>query len=547
MSLNRTYIRNILDSKTASAVVLAIAIASRLIQVVFFYNIRMDASFQVIAMQSFVAGHGFSTITALPGDIATAVYTPLIDWPPGYSTLLAPFYLLSGGNYIVAGITLDVLFAIFMILTTRKILFLLEVPTYLVNLSTLLVGFFIYYFYFIASSDSITISLYIFGVYLALRTIRSQSYHAGRTILLALVLGYCAAIKYLFIPVVVTIPLLLFVKGYLDGVPAWRRQGLHTGLILAILITAVLVYQKTTGGSATYISAPGRGFYPEHLGSFYPFLPASLIKPDTPGAFLSLSASANRLIYRVFQVVHLLGLTTLILLTLRFWKKRGLRHLSLKGTFFALVLLAALAITLLLAALSLFVAREEILPGYFWTYIEEARYYGLICVLIHLGLFLAYYQFMLQGSRKGVWLFGIFIALAFAEAARGLVFDSRRVQQAGKETYSWQWDQRFQQAAGSVINKERAARHTSHAVVAGPSQYLNHRVVIWSQVPRLVQIDTIPDPAIVQATANTVVLLVIPEQNLPAWQSLLQNIPVNASGTFDHINFYTWYVKGTPK
>jgi hypothetical protein len=71
--------------------VLGIAVCVRTIQLIFFYNIRVDGMNQVIAMENFVEGHGFSLSTVLPTDIATNHYSLLFAWPPGYSFLLSPF------------------------------------------------------------------------------------------------------------------------------------------------------------------------------------------------------------------------------------------------------------------------------------------------------------------------------------------------------------------------------------------------------------------------------------------------------------------------
>ena len=148
-------------SKTwISWVVLIGAMLARMIQLVYFFNIRLDASYQNIATKNLVAGHGISLDKVLPSDLSQTIYEPLINWPPGYSLLLAPFYILFGGDYISAGLTLGIIGALVLIIATRGILRLLDVPQWGINLYTLLAGFYIYYFYLIASSDAITISFF---------------------------------------------------------------------------------------------------------------------------------------------------------------------------------------------------------------------------------------------------------------------------------------------------------------------------------------------------------------------------------------------------
>ena len=88
----------ILSGRAITALVIAISIVGRIIQLVFFYSIRFDASYQVIATQNLVNGHGISIPKVFAADLATTIHEPLVNWPPGYSVLLAPFYLLFLGS-----------------------------------------------------------------------------------------------------------------------------------------------------------------------------------------------------------------------------------------------------------------------------------------------------------------------------------------------------------------------------------------------------------------------------------------------------------------
>ncbi|HEX7844801.1 MAG TPA: hypothetical protein VF476_03310, partial [Chitinophagaceae bacterium] len=152
-------LKKLLSTRYASLLIILFAIAGRIIQLIYFFNIRLDASHQVIATKNLVNGHGISMTKAYASDISATVYEPLINWPPGYSLLQAPFYALFGGDYVAAGLVLGILAAVILLLVSRSILKLLDLPLYLINISTLIAGFFIYYFYFIARSDAIAISL----------------------------------------------------------------------------------------------------------------------------------------------------------------------------------------------------------------------------------------------------------------------------------------------------------------------------------------------------------------------------------------------------
>src|SRR5689334_8520260 len=105
-----TSIKKILSLKLVTIVVIAVAMISRVIQLIYFFNIRVDGSFQVMATQNLMRGHGVSIAKVLPQDLSHIVYEPLINWPPGYSFLLLPFYQLTG-NYVSSCLFLDILFA----------------------------------------------------------------------------------------------------------------------------------------------------------------------------------------------------------------------------------------------------------------------------------------------------------------------------------------------------------------------------------------------------------------------------------------------------
>jgi hypothetical protein len=360
--------QNLLSNKWTTVVVILLSTGSRLIQLIFFYNIRVDASYQVLATQNFVYGHGISTASVLPEDLSKVIYTPLINWPPGYSLLLSPFYVLFNPNYIAAGLLLDSLAAISLIFVSRAILKLYDTPAHHINICTLLIGTFVYYFYFIACSDAIAISFFMLAFYKTLLLLKTSRKRKRRLIFIYISLLACAFIKYLFIPVVFVLPIFLFFKGLADRNIWLKKVGMILALGLFIGIGLLLGYQKMISGLATYISQPARGFYPQHLLDTYPFVIGTFLKPDTLAMLLNLQSS-ERLILRFYQSIQVL--------VFLFATGYLLRHLllnkfkvTLMQSYFYLLFFISLTVSLLLSILSLNVAKEEILPGWFWTYVE---------------------------------------------------------------------------------------------------------------------------------------------------------------------------------
>ena len=200
------FIKDLLSNRKLTIVIVIISVLSRILQLLYFFNIRRDVSLQVIGTQNFLDGLGISVDTVNPGDLSTVIYTPLVYWPPGFSILLSPFHLLTGGNYLYAGLLLSITAAIVLIIYSRKILAILDTPLYLINFFTLISGFFMYFFYFIASSDAVLVSIFSISLFYTLSLIKSQPGFLKKTTIICICLLLCASIKYLFIPVVFIIP-----------------------------------------------------------------------------------------------------------------------------------------------------------------------------------------------------------------------------------------------------------------------------------------------------------------------------------------------------
>jgi hypothetical protein len=532
--------RRILSDKWLTLAILFFAIAGRIIQLIFFFNIRLDASHQVIATRNFLDGHGISMAKAYAIDLSTSVYEPLINWPPGYSILLAPFYALFGGNYIAAGLCLGIIAAVTLIFVCRCILKLLDLPLYLINLSTIIAGFYIYYFYFIASSDAITICLAAIAIYFALRLLKQPPQRwMTNTTGMTIPLFICGAIKYLFIPVALVIPVYIALRGFTSKEKNLKRAGILSTVILVLTLAGLLAWQKSISGSATYISEPGRGFFPQHLLAFFPFIPGAFIKPDTIA--MVIPGSYAEFVYLVFKLLHVVLLLALTFVLLRIVIAKRFRNISLVPDFFILTLLISWAITLLLGLLSVQVEKEAWQGGHMWTYIEEQRYYGLPIVLIQLAAFVYYHHY--RENRKIIirYVLLLLFLLMMIEVMRGIFFDVKRIKHFQKEEYSWQSEYKVQQFADSIIKRSLAKSSASKVVVGGPFYYINHRVSLFSNVPLLGKPEWINDLSSLQTKEPVLLLVVLREENFKDYQAFLRS-GIEVAGQFNGLYFYTVYV-----
>lgn len=535
-------IRQLLSEKRTSILIILLVIVARIIQLTFFYNVRVDGMYQVLAMQNFVDGHGISTSHVLPADLSTSIYEPLINWPPGYSLLLSPFYILFNHNYILAGLTLDILAAITLIFYTRRILKVLDVPVHLINIFTFLTGFFIYYFYVINSSDAIAITFFIMAIYYFLVSVKRGDASLKLILAIILCLFFSGLIKYLFIPVVFIVPVFLFWKGNADKNNPIKKTGIISFLSLAVLLGAVLLWQKINSGSATYISETTRGFFPENLINSYPAVPASFINPDTISLAIPAGSAVSDIIYRVLQCLHVVIILMAVIYVIRRIFSKGFKETSLSSSFFYLSFFLSAAVTLMLVALSLTVGKEENYPGHWWTYVEEPRYYGLVNVLIQLSVFILYH-YRNRLLLKSKYVFYILILLLLPETFRGIIFTAKRVIQSGKEEYSWQSEKGIQDYSDWMIRKRLRNQEKEMAVVTGSSYYINYRIGLNNHIPVLLDAEKVNDPLLLNTKQPVMLLIVLQENDLPAYRKFLDSNENELAGYFRGFYFYTLHVK----
>jgi hypothetical protein len=484
-------------------------------------------------------GYGVSLGKVLPEDLSSTVYEPLINWPPGYSFLLAPFYLLFNNNYIAAGLTLDILAAVTLILVSRKILKLYDVPVFLLNISTLITGFFIYYFYLIASSDAIAISIFITGLYFTISLIKSNKNWFINTVAFTICFTLCAYIKYLFVPIAIIVPAYLYFKGVSDNSSQLKKAGLFTFAFIAVAISSLLLYQKSVSGSAGYISQPQRGVFPEHILSAYPFIPAAFIQPESIAIFTQQAKGLTSFFTAVFQLLHLFLFAGIALFLIKRKPDGWFKKNNPVKDFLYLTFLVSLITTLLLVVLSIWVEKEEILPGYFWTYIEDPRYYGLPVILLQLSFFITY-RYSYTNSRLLRYSFLFLLLLLFSEFFRGIIFSANRFTNIKKEEYSWQKENRFQKYAVSLIRKE--INPSENVVISGPPYTMTNRISLYSGFPVLNDASSINNLPCLSSKKPILLFVVLHKINLVDYNKFLSYRGKNIGSFGDYI-FFAVHIK----
>src|SRR5205085_12312011 len=172
------------------------------------------------------------------------------------------------------------------------------------------------------------------------------------------------------------------------------------------------------------------GFFPGNLKDFHPAIPSAFVNPDSVQLIAPPESSTFRIIFHCMQMLHVLFFATgLVIIAKRIFKK-GIRNLNLTGDFFYLAFFISAAISAVLIILSVTVGKEENIPGHWWSYVEEPRYYGMIHVFVHLGIFILYWQLRSKDLKLARTIFIATLILILPEIIRGAFFIVNRVTKA---------------------------------------------------------------------------------------------------------------------
>ena len=533
--------RQALSSKAISVFILIISITGRLIQVLFFFNYRSDRSYQILATRNLTEGHGITIAQVLPNDLSITNYQPITEWPPGYTIFALPFYILFPHNYMMAGLVLDMLSSVLLLLASQGILGVLGATTAVKNIYTLVAGFFIYEFIFKSSSDLLAITFFIVAIYGSLLILKGHKRSVIYAIGVGLFLFFSGAVKYMFIPVAFIVPLFLTLKGIADKDNRLKKAGLITLLTCTIGLALVVAYQKYVAGTATKLYGSEYGFYPENLLDTYPFLPASFLKPSTFTSFVNNDQFLEKVMV-FFTILNLVMLIGTIVFIVWMFRKTDWRKITLRRSFVYLSIFLSAGIILLLAILSI---RLKKIPeaNSLWIYIQEPRYFGLIAVLVQLSFFLIWTyrnNSLFQKAKAGLYFLSLLLCL---EVFHGIVFDVIRVLKFRREEYSWQMEDRLQKHADKIIRIIRDQKDSKNIVVACSHFYLSNRISMYSHVPVLYDVSKINNISMLHIKQPILLLVIIRKTDEGQFQPFLSNTQKNEVGTYEDLTYYTLEVR----
>jgi len=267
-----------LNTKTATVIIIIIAVTVRIINVLYVSFAGRDKMLLVLQSKSLLDGNGLSIPQYFTGNLDTPVYDFTPFWPPGYPVLLAPFLKIFNYDVYWATTTFDIIVSIAFIFLVRKIALQLNFPLVAANILTLVAGCFEYPFiYESLPTDTISLVFFLTGVLLVLQIAVSETFSWGKLFLSAFFLFLPCVFRYSYPPLSAAAPLALIILGLINKKKLLVKKGVWIFIITSFLIAAFTFLLNTTTGSAGYILKTERGFFPENLIHWHPFVPASFI------------------------------------------------------------------------------------------------------------------------------------------------------------------------------------------------------------------------------------------------------------------------------
>ncbi len=530
-------LKRLLSYRTTSYIVILVSLSARVIQKLLVITVGTDKSFQVQATKNLLEGNGISIREVYATDLSIIHHVPVIKWPPGYSLLLSPFYAASSDNFLWGTLWLDIIASILFVWLARKIFLQFEVPKYLVNIYTLVTGFFLYDFFPADSSDLLALVFFQAGLLFTLKFLKPETKKNKSAIWIVLSLYVCCSLRYMYIPVVLVLPAYVIVAGILNANKVFVKRGIQMLTGLAVLIGCLLLFQKMSGGSATYLYPIEKGFYPENLLETFPYLYTTVAGSALPALLMNQIAVADDGAFTRFFIYTHLVLLGLFFLWLFKWaiKKKG-RASGLYDHYTYLFFLSSFAVIAILFYLSLAYTRLPLGNGLFWTYVSEPRYFAAPVFLFQLWLFLTvYHAYKSKKLSRGLAI--LILLPVFISSLHAVLYTGKKIAGGNKNFFQRQ----------GLVDLESCRRLFHQFVVGNPGKNIvcasgdpmfNNFASLWEGVPGLYdyqQLNNLP----LKSSKPTVVFVAVKDWYAKSLDTFMNNPGKKFVGQVNEWIFYS--------
>lgn len=419
-----------LSSKKAAWLFTIIAIACRIINILYASFTSRDKIFLALQSKSLLNGKRLSVPQYFTADIMNPVYDLTPKWPPGYPILLAPFLKFFDYDVAAATVAIDMIGGVVLIFITRSFAKHLKFPPAAVNIITLVAGCFEYAFISEAlPTDISSFAFFLGGLLLFLKSLQKEPLDRNKLIIASLLLFLPCTFRYSYPPLTIAAPLAVILIGWYLKKNLIVKKGVLSLVTISVLLVVLFISLKTTTGKTGYIVDTEKGFYPENLLHCAPIVPGSFINTFFTTSQLIHKAGMSLLqSHRLLEIINaLMVVGLLILFFYLFFRKKFFKQPDPFKSFLLIGFFISAAIFVSLGYLS---ANYKPQTGYDygWNYFNEPRYFMFVSFFLQIG-FIGW-VFFYQPCKKGILqkaIVALLSFLLFIEVAHNIYFHTKVV------------------------------------------------------------------------------------------------------------------------
>jgi hypothetical protein len=529
-----------LSSKYAGLVCVVTAVIIKSVTQVYFFDIMGDKSFQLLAAKNLLAGNGLTINQVFADNIMIVRYTPLVGWPPGYSLLLAPLLSIFKNNVLFAALCFDLICVIPFFYYLSRLLSLVAIETWLKNLFILGAGFFFYPFASYYCTDFAAIVCLLAGFYYTVNFIvYSKKLYYILYIVLALFLS--VLLRYLYLPVIFSIPAGMIAIGIINGKKKWIEGAIVMAVLLAVSVFFLLLFQKVQTGDAVYIIPTQKGFYFHHFFRASPFIPGSFFDLQIVTTFLSnITGKSYRAITPFLIAAGYLSLFFLLALSVQ-WLRRIKAHFKKELTVPVFTFIGiCVSCTTILALFYLSFRNDSVKqPGYdgSWTFVEEFRYYAFCIVFIQLLAFV--YLFNRYKTLTGFWkVTAVAVAVVLTLQFMHRVYFVSKVIITKNDRFYFFTDEKKQTDLALSLPQRIQQQFPDHEVIVTSSSTTFCNFAGLNNVKTIYNPDFLNNPQIISHHKPLKIIVILSKYVLPLYSKFLENPDAKLTEVIGEQYFY---------
>ena len=376
------------STRYTSILIIVISVITRTVNVLFVSFYGRDKMIVVLQSKSLLNGNGLGIPQYLTSDTITPVYDYTPFWPPGYPIVLAPFLRAFNYNIYWATTTLDILAAIALIFVVRKICKQIGFPVAAVNIMTLITGCFEYTFINESlPTDTISVVFFLIGLSLLIGTSAMNQFSFKNVLITSWFLFFPCIFRYSYPVISMAAILGLLFIAFIKQDLFLKKKGWWLLTFTSIFIVVFLLIIKLNTGQVAYAAQTPRGYYPENIIHWFPFIPSAFINI----AFLTSQAIhlAGIPFQSSMQGLEIINVFATSILVVYFvivvFKKKTHENAAALKLFFVVGGFASLGVLVLLGYMS-FTYKTQTGAFNNWNYVYEPRYFAFVILFLQIGL-----------------------------------------------------------------------------------------------------------------------------------------------------------------